>query len=234
MILRVADAPLRMTNSWVSYLLCASLKGAFDGAGATRVCGSLLRRGRYEAHDVQQAFGLERLRHADDCAELVAGGVVGRLSGSREKNDGNALEALIALDDEAEVLAGHVFGFDFGDEDGRDRGLQDFEGLIGAGDDDDGVAVGLKRGAHDLGSALIGFDSENDGLLGLCRRRRGSGRGSRTRGSGSGGDKLNGNGEAVAGLLCNADDLGGLRFVQCSGSGRVRECDVDRLANSVG
>lgn len=151
----------------VNFTSVTASKGAFDGAGTARVGHLLLWRRRDQANDVKQAFGLERLRHADDGAELVAGGVIGRLSRAREKNYGNALEAFVALDDEAEVLAGHVFGFDFGDEDGGDSGLEDFEGFVRRGDDDNCVAVGLKRGAHDFGGPLIGFDGKNHGLLRL-------------------------------------------------------------------
>jgi len=40
-----------------------------------------LRRRSDQANDVQQPFGFERLCHADNCAELMAGGVVGGLRG---------------------------------------------------------------------------------------------------------------------------------------------------------
>ena len=58
------------------------LDGAFDGAagiagGAVGASGCWRRS--YQAHDVQEAFWFERLGHADDGAELVAGGVVGWL-----------------------------------------------------------------------------------------------------------------------------------------------------------
>src|SRR5277367_1023248 len=58
------------------------LDGAFDGsAGVARGAVGAAGRGRrsYQAHDMQKAFRFEWLGHADDGAELVAGGVVGGL-----------------------------------------------------------------------------------------------------------------------------------------------------------
>lgn len=163
---------------------------------------------------MQQAFRLERLGHADDGTELVAGGIVGGLSRAREKNYGNALEAFVALDDEAEVLAGHVFRFDLGDEDGGDRGLQDFEGFVGRGNDDNRVAVGLKSGAHDFGGALIWFDGKNHGLLRLGRLSGCGGRGcAGACASRFGGGELNGDSETIAGLFGDANDLGRLGLI---------------------
>lgn len=180
----------------------------------------MLWRRSDQANDVKQAFGLERLRHADDGAELVAGGVIGRLGRAREKNYGNALEAFVALDDEAEVLAGHVFGFDFSDQDGRDRRLQDFEGFVCRGDNDHVVPIGLKSGAHDFGGALIGFDGKNHGVLRLGRLRGCGGRGcAGACDSRFGGGELNSDGETIAGLFGDSNDLGRLALIQSSGRG---------------
>lgn len=48
---------------------------------------------------MQETFGFERLGHADDRAELMAGGVIGGLGGFRQENDWDALQAVVAFDD---------------------------------------------------------------------------------------------------------------------------------------
>lgn len=115
---------------------------------------------------MEQAFGLEGLGHANDGAHLMAGRVIGGCGRAGDENYGNAGEAFVALHDEAQVMAAHVGAFDFRDEDGRNRGAQNVESLLGGGNDDDGVAIVRKNGAHDFGGFGIGFDAEDDGLRG--------------------------------------------------------------------
>ena len=100
----------------------------------------------------------------------MARGIIGGLRGARQQNYGNVPQAVIPLDNQAEVVAGHVVAFHFSKKHGGHRGAQNFEGGLRRGHDDDGVAVGLQKIAHDVGGALVGFDGEHHGLL-LCGRR---------------------------------------------------------------
>jgi hypothetical protein len=96
------------------------LERAFDGAAgiAWALVGTAqLGRRSYQAHDVEKALGLEGLGHADDCAHLVARGVVSGLSRRSDQDYGNAAEAIVALHDEAEIVTAHFRAFDFSDED---------------------------------------------------------------------------------------------------------------------
>ena len=141
-----------------------NLQRALDvGGGAGAAVGALvLRRRSDQADDVQKPFGLEWFCHTDDCAELMAGGIIGGLCGSRKQNDRHVLQAIVAFDDQAEIVAAHVLAFHFREETDRHGGAQNFERFLSCGHDDHGVAVLTKNIAHDIGSALIGFDREHN------------------------------------------------------------------------
>src|SRR5580658_11217008 len=76
----------------------SELDGAFDCAAGVARCtvgAAGCWRRSYQAHDVKETFWFEGLGHADDGAELVAGGVVGGLGGFRQQNHGHALQAIV-------------------------------------------------------------------------------------------------------------------------------------------
>lgn len=119
------------------------LEVAFDGRGlvARRAVGGgiLPGDGSDEANDLQHALGLEGFGHANDGAEIVAGGVVGGLSIARDKDNGNAREAFAVLDDKAKVVSGCISRLDFCDEACGNGGAQDIERCGSRGDDKDVV-----------------------------------------------------------------------------------------------
>src|SRR5277367_1965444 len=61
-----------------------------------------------------QAFGFARDAHANDGADLMAGGVVGWHRGSGKQNHGNMLQPRAGLHDGAEIFAGDFLAFGLG------------------------------------------------------------------------------------------------------------------------
>ncbi len=213
------------------------LQGAFYVAAgvAGGAVGAFLGWGRsYQADYVEQTLGFEWFGHADDGAELVAGGIVGGLGGFRQENYRDALQAVVAFDDEAEVVAGHVRAFDFSEENGWDGGTQDIECLLSSRDDDDRVAVAGKNVAHDVRGLGIRFNDEHYGLLlgaaGMERRVRHRWIYFRGVGGGFGFcvDELDGDGE-MAILFDHADDFRGLRGIESGCRARIWKCNFEAL-----
>ncbi len=186
---------------------------------------------------MKQALGLERLGHADDGSHLVAGGVIGGLGRTGNENDRDTSEAIVALHDEAKIVATHFRAFDFGDENRRNGGAQNVESLLRSGNDDDGVAVVGKNGAHNFGGLGVGFDSEDDGLWRAhcnrcCRGRLSAGAiavvGAWPRRLAA--DEMNSDGEVTVGVFRDANDFGDLSGRRRGRCRRVRKSDFDALA----
>ncbi len=138
------EASLGVVSFRAGELLSAwLLQMAFEGGGfvARRAVGGGILPGDRgeEANDLQHALGLERLGHANDGAEIVAGSVVGGLGITRDKDNGNAGEAFAVLDDEAKIVSGCISRFDFGDEACGNGGAQDIERRSSRGNNEDVV-----------------------------------------------------------------------------------------------
>ncbi len=63
------------------------------------------RRRRNEMYRAANAFGPARHRHANNGADLMAGGVIGRQSGTGKKNHGNVLQARASFYNRAQIFA---------------------------------------------------------------------------------------------------------------------------------
>jgi hypothetical protein len=61
-----------------------------------------------------KAFGFARDAHANDGADLMAGGVIGGQRGSGEQNHGNVLQPRAGLHNGAEIFAGDFLAFGLG------------------------------------------------------------------------------------------------------------------------
>src|SRR5690348_4628933 len=138
-------------------------EGGFAARAAILRSARLRRRRRDEPDHLKQTFGLERLGHTDNRAEIVARGVVRRRRAARHQHNGHARQSLAVLDDQAEIVSGRIAEFHFRDEARRNRRAQDVERRGAGSNDENIVALRREQGLQLLLQFWIGLRGQDHG-----------------------------------------------------------------------
>lgn len=104
----------------------------------------VLRQRSEKADDVAEALLLIRLGHADNRAARMGVGVVAGVGGTGGEYDGDAAPLDARFHVGAQIVAGGACAFDFGDDEGGSKDVEDFAGIGGVMDGNHIVAFVLE------------------------------------------------------------------------------------------